>query len=158
MNIIDIILGITLLIGLLRGLWKGFVSEVASLLAVVLGIYGAINFSFILGDYFSKNSDWDKQTVQVLAFTLTLLITMICVGLLGKIVTRFLEASALGLVNRIFGGIFGLLKWAVISGSVLLFFSRTHIPLLSSEIKQESVLYQPVSEVSSLIYSHVFPE
>lgn len=158
MNALDLILGITLAIGFFRGLWKGFISEAASLLAVVLGVYGAIHFSFFIGDYLTKTSDWDKPTVQVVAFGLTLLLIMIGIGLLGKIITRILEASALGFTNRIFGGIFGLLKWTIIVGAILVFFSRTHISVLSNELKQSSVLYEPISQISGLIYSHIFPE
>lgn len=158
MNALDLVLGTTLIIGLFRGFWKGFVSEVASLLAVILGIYGAIHFSFFIGGYLAQTADWDKQTIQVVAFGLTLLGIMILVGLLGKIITKLLEASALGFVNRLFGGLFGALKWLLIVGAVLVFFARTHISLLSDTLKETSVLYKPVSEISNLVFSAVFPE
>ncbi|MCB0383139.1 MAG: CvpA family protein, partial [Psychroserpens sp.] len=45
MAIIDIILGALLLFGLIRGFLKGLFVEVASLVALIAGVYGAIHFS-----------------------------------------------------------------------------------------------------------------
>ena len=45
MTILDIVLASLLLFGLIRGLMKGLFVEVASLIALIAGIYGAIHFS-----------------------------------------------------------------------------------------------------------------
>ena len=45
MAIIDIILGALILYGLVKGLSKGFFVEIASLLALLAGVYGAVHFS-----------------------------------------------------------------------------------------------------------------
>ena len=45
MSIIDIVLGALLLFGLIRGAMKGLFVEIASLFALVLGVFGAIHFS-----------------------------------------------------------------------------------------------------------------
>ena len=45
MAIIDIILGALILYGLIKGLSKGFFVEVTSLLALLVGVYGAVHFS-----------------------------------------------------------------------------------------------------------------
>jgi len=45
MNVLDIILGALLLFGLVRGFMKGLFVEVASLVALIAGVYGAIHFS-----------------------------------------------------------------------------------------------------------------
>ena len=44
MAIIDIILGALILYGLIKGLSKGFFVEVTSLLALLVGVYGAVHF------------------------------------------------------------------------------------------------------------------
>ena len=43
MNILDIILGALILFGLIRGLSKGLFVEVASLVALIAGVFGAIH-------------------------------------------------------------------------------------------------------------------
>ena len=46
MNKIDILLLVILAFGAVRGFMRGVIIEMASLLAIVIGIYGAIHFSF----------------------------------------------------------------------------------------------------------------
>ena len=48
MNYIDIILAIPLVWAVYRGFTKGFIIEIASLIAMVLGVYGAIHFSYFI--------------------------------------------------------------------------------------------------------------
>jgi membrane protein required for colicin V production len=47
MNYIDIIIGIVLIVSAISGFRKGLIVEVASLAALILGIWGAIHFSGI---------------------------------------------------------------------------------------------------------------
>ena len=45
MNYLDIIIIIPLIWGAYKGFRKGFIIEIASLIALILGIWGGINFS-----------------------------------------------------------------------------------------------------------------
>jgi membrane protein required for colicin V production len=45
MNYLDIILAIPLLWGLYKGVSKGIIKELASLVALIVGIYGAVHFA-----------------------------------------------------------------------------------------------------------------
>jgi len=51
MSFLDIILGLLLAYGLYKGLKNGLFVELASLVALIAGIFGAIHFSYIAGDY-----------------------------------------------------------------------------------------------------------
>ncbi len=55
MGILDIVLGALLAYGLYRGVRNGFLVEIASVIALIVGIYGAIHFSYITGDYLGEN-------------------------------------------------------------------------------------------------------
>lgn len=158
MNTLDLILGVALGYGFFRGLFKGFVQEIAGFLAVGLGVYGAIHFSFYVAEYLKTAFSWDKQTLQVVAFVITLLGIMLLVGFLGRILTNLLETATLGAVNRFFGGILGLLKWTLITGSILLTLSKRQLPILPSELTSQSVLYEPVRQVSAFIYAKYIQE
>jgi len=70
MNYIDIILGILLLWGLIRGLMKGFFVSMASLVALVGGIYVAIHFSYVVGGYLEKFVDWQEGVMKLVAFAI----------------------------------------------------------------------------------------
>ena len=51
MNTIDIIIGLILIFGTVKGFLRGLFIEVTTLVGLVLGIYGAIHFSYFLGDF-----------------------------------------------------------------------------------------------------------
>ncbi|HLV69958.1 MAG TPA: CvpA family protein, partial [Xanthomarina sp.] len=74
MSVIDIVLLGFLLLGLIRGFLKGFFVEVASLVALVAGVYGAIHFSDYAASFFEDSVDWDEKYVNILAFTITFIV------------------------------------------------------------------------------------
>ena len=47
MNYLDIIIAIPLVWGIVIGFKKGFVIEIASLIAILAGVYGSIHFSIL---------------------------------------------------------------------------------------------------------------
>ena len=79
MNVIDIILGIILLFGLIRGVMRGFIIELASLVALIVGVYGAIHFSYFAFDFLQNQFDWDEQYIQLTAFAITFILIVIFV-------------------------------------------------------------------------------
>ena len=80
--------------------------------------------------------------------------------LLAKVLTQMLKIAELGLLNRLAGALFGLLKVAVIAGSMFLFLERTFQTekWLSASALSESLLYKPVKSISQVVYANVFPE
>lgn len=158
MTTIDIILLLFLGFGLVRGFWRGLIIELASLLAIVLGIYGAIHFSFYVADLLNKYVSLDKSGVEVISFAFTLILIMVAVMLLAKMITKMMESVSLGFFNRLCGGIFGVLKVAVIVGSMLLFLEKTSQTFrwLPQDAIEESFLYQPVKTIGGWVYGNVF--
>jgi len=63
----------------------------------------------------------------------------------------------LGLINKIAGGIFGVLKVAVILGALLVFFDRINntATLIKKETISQSILYQPVKKVGAFVFDYV---
>ncbi|MDO4230003.1 MAG: CvpA family protein [Capnocytophaga sp.] len=158
MNTVDIILLIFLGFGLIRGIWRGLIIELASLLAIILGIYGAIHFSFYLADILSQYVSLEKPTVEAVSFALTLILIMLGVMLLAKLLTKVVHSASLGLLNRLGGGIFGLLKVAIIVGSLFFVLEKTWQTdkWLPRETLGKSMLYEPVKALGGLVYGNVF--
>jgi membrane protein required for colicin V production len=157
MGILDIIIGLLLLYGLYKGIKNGLLVELASLIALIAGLYGAIHFSYIVGEYLAKNMDWNERYMNTASFLITFIIIVLVVNLAGKLLTKIADFAMLGLLNKIAGGIFGALKVAVILGALLIFFDRTNNQL--GFVKQESIddskLYMPVKEIGAFVFSKV---
>jgi len=160
MSFLDIIFGILLIWGLYKGLRNGLFVELASLVALIAGLYGAIHFSYITGEYLADRLDWNEQFIQITAFLITFFAIIIVVNLAGKLLTKIADFAMLGLLNKIAGGIFGLLKVAVILGALLIFFERLASPLnmINKEAKAQSVFYEPIKEIGALLFSFVLED
>ncbi|RNC87963.1 MAG: CvpA family protein [Winogradskyella sp.] len=154
MTIIDIILGALLLFGLVRGLFKGLFVEVASLLALVLGIYGAKHFSYFVANLLEPKVDWNEKTLNIVAFAVTFVIIVFAISLAGKALTKLADFAALGILNKLLGGIFGALKIGLILSVLLILFNKLNstLPFLDDEDLEESVLYEPVKSIAPIVF------
>lgn len=154
MNTLDIILAALLLFGLVRGFMKGFFVEVAGLAAMVLGLYGAIHFSYFVSEYLQSSVSWGEQQVRIVSFAITFLIIIITISLAGKLLTKIADVAALGLFNKIVGGVFGAAKIGLILSVILVVFSKLNstIPFLDKEHTSASELYEPVKSIVPLIF------
>ena len=157
MNFLDIILGLLLIWGLWKGLKNGLFVEIASIIALIAGIYGAIHFSYYAGDYFSQNMDWEERYINIAAFVVTFIIIVLVVQLLGRFLTKIANFALLGILNKVAGGLFGALKVAVILGALLVFFDRVNSSagMIKDESLQNSVLYEPIKEIGAFVFDAV---
>jgi membrane protein required for colicin V production len=154
MELIDIVLGALLLFGLIRGLMKGLFVEVASLLALILGIYGAIHFSYYAAGLLNTHVDWDEKAINIVAFAITFVIIVLAIGLAGKALTKLANFAALGMLNKLLGGLFGILKIGLILSVLLIVFNKLNktLPFMAAENLEQSVLYKPVKSLAPLVF------
>ena len=157
MNYIDIVLALFLVYGLVKGFSKGLFVEVASLIALLAGIYGAIHFSYFIADWLKTKLDWQPNIIQVLAFALTFLIILFGVSLIGKLITKMINAAQLGFLNKIAGGLFGVAKIGLILSVVINMFGKLNdtIPFISKETLTQSVLYSPVKNFAPTVFPSI---
>jgi membrane protein required for colicin V production len=150
----DIILGGFLLYGFLRGIWKGLFTELASLVALLAGIYIAVKFSGFAGSVIAGYVSWQPKYITIAAFVITFIAVVVGIILLGKFFTKLAGFASLGWLNRILGGVFGLLKWVLILSVSLQFFlklNKNNAFAKESTLKN-SFFFYPVLEVSNTIY------
>ena len=154
MNTFDIILAALLVFGFVRGLLKGLFVEVASLVALIAGIYGAIHFSYFVGDLLVDYVSWEERYITIVSFAITFAIIVIAISLLGKMFTKMADFAALGFLNKLLGGVFGALKIGLILSIVLLVFSKLNdtIPFISEDQKEDSVLYEPLKNLAPTLF------
>lgn len=98
-----------------KGIWKGFVKEVAGILALLLGLTLSRLYHEPVAQTLGKAIN--ENYVEIGAYVLVFALTYIGVMLAGKVLEKFLKTLFLGGINRILGGVFGLIKslaWALL--------------------------------------------
>lgn len=146
MNYLDIILAVPLVWGIFRGFRKGLVIEVASLIAAVAGVWGAVHFSYFISDALNLTSPYSP----LISFAVTFVIIVIIVYLLAKLIEKSINLLAFGFLNKLTGAFFGLLKIAFLLSILLLMINKACInkPLIPEETQKGSLLYPHVSAIA----------
>jgi membrane protein required for colicin V production len=149
-NWIDVLIVIILLWSIIKGFRKGFIIELASLLALILGIYGAIKFADITAGYLSDNVNLPDDYTPLIAFALTFIVIVIGVHFLARLVQTLVKMVALNFINRLAGAIFSGLKITLILSFVLFFVESIdqNVKVIPRKQKQESIFYYPLSSVA----------
>jgi len=160
MNIFDIIITAFLLFGFVRGLVKGLFVEVASLAALIGGVYGAIHFSYLISNFLKEYVTWNTEYISLAAFAITFVVIIVIVALLGKALTKIANFASLGIINKILGGVFGVLKIGLILSVVFIFFGKMNdtIPFIEKQTLEESILYRPVKKIAPTIFPSIIKE
>ncbi|MEN8224059.1 MAG: CvpA family protein [Bacteroidota bacterium] len=153
MNWLDIGLAIPLLWFTFKGFKNGFIIELASLAALILGIFVALHFSFYAEDYLRENFEVAENYLYIISFAITFIIVAVLIHLVGKIIHKLISIIALGFLNRLAGGIFGLLKTALVLSVIIYFLNGfdTDSSIIKPEIKESSYLYEPVESIVPMI-------
>lgn len=146
MNYLDVIILAPIVWGLYRGFSKGLIVEVASLIALVAGIWCAIHFneaaaSILVNDLSLNISD---HYLAPVSFAVTFIAVAFVIVLVSRVIDKILSAVALGGINKVFGAIFGGTKAFIILAVVLYFVHQfdSQYQFLNEDKKSSSVFYQ----------------
>ncbi len=120
MNWVDIIIVIILAVGLSKGLANGFVRGIFGIAALVLGIViAAANYEQVVNTLFSR-LQIGADGRAILGFLLVFVVVLILVSVVGRIIAKALKLASLGWMDRLAGGMLGLVRARLFTGVVLL--------------------------------------
>ena len=150
MNYIDYIIIILLVIAAVRGAIKGFIYEVASLIALIGGVWGAIKFSGATETFLTERLDFTSKHINIIAFVITFVLIIILVHFIGKAIEKAVESVALGSVNRILGLLFSVCKTAFILGIIVILIEKIDesLPFIPEDDVTSSKLYSPLRGIA----------
>lgn len=152
MNFVDILLLLPLVYGLIRGLIKGLIHELASVLAIILGIYFAYTYSAEMSAWLAKHFEASETALEIAGYIVVFLIVSLGLYALAFILTKMLKFMALGMVNRVLGGIFGFLK-SLLLLCLFIFFAQPWFNQWKKNSPQlkKSIVYEHLLEISLFI-------
>ena len=119
MSKIDIALIIIFLIGAFGGYRKGFLSELFSLLGIILGVLAGFKLMGIAMIMLGSHYDIDDQVLPYVAFGVVFLLVVVIISLLGRLLKSSIEKTVLGNVDQLAGSVLGLFKTAFMVSVVI---------------------------------------
>jgi len=154
MIIIDIILVAIFIFAGFRGYQKGFVIQLASLVGLILGIWGAIKFSDYTAGLLTEHFHLTTQYLPLIAFAVTFTAIVIAIHFIGKAIEGIFDLAMLGFANKILGVVFGVLKTAFIMSVFLVIIEKadTKINILPNDIAEKSIFYRPIERLAPSIF------
>jgi membrane protein required for colicin V production len=118
---VDVFFLICFIPAVIGGLMNGLVRQVASLVALILGIWAGWHFSSLVAQgiqVFIKNND---SLVNIISFAIVFIIVLILVNMIGRGLSKIVQLALLGWLDKLLGVIFGIVKYTFVL-SVLIYF------------------------------------
>jgi membrane protein required for colicin V production len=157
MNYLDIIIAIPLIWSVYKGFTKGFIFVLASLIALIGGLYGAIQFSGVTEAIMKGWVSQDIAYLSLISFTITFVFILVIVYLIALILDRFIKFTGLGIFNRLAGVVFNLFKMALILSVLMniITYAGNFRPLIPEDDKENSLLFEPIRKIAPAIIPYL---
>ncbi|MDR1553660.1 MAG: CvpA family protein [Prevotellaceae bacterium] len=157
MNYFDIIFALIIIWAAIRGFSTGFIIQLSSLLAMLIGAFVAYKASFWLASKFSSIIVADPVIMNTLAFIITFAIVWGLIVLLGKFLHLVVKVAMMGLINRILGVFFSVIKIVFALSVILLLTGNLNRSLhfLPEKHINNSLLYRPIERFASAIFPYL---
>jgi len=154
MNWIDFVIIILLVFGLARGYINGFIKELASLLALIVGVWGAIKFSTWTAERLSDYFDMTGKYVGILAFLVTFIIIVVIIHFIGLLIDKLTDKLSLGFLNSLLGMIFGIFKSALFLSVIFVVLNAIDAkhPFLPKETIAKSRFFNPIADIAPAVF------
>lgn len=152
--IIDVIFVVIIIGGIFVGVHRGFVAGICKLAGTILSIFVAISFctmfQYTLETWFGLTtalynaigSDKAAYWIAVaISFIALLIIVKLCAWLLGKLFTSVVDkVSAFAFINRLLGGVLGLVMAGAAIFLLLTFCQLIHVEAIDNYISSSTIV------------------
>lgn len=154
MNTLDFLIIIPVALGFIFGLFKGLIKELTSLVAIFLGIYGAKLFSPVVSQILIKSVNISDKIATPIAYLIVFVVIAVVLLILANILDKIFNSLALGGMNKLMGGIFGGLKYALIVSVLLNVFNAldSRFSLVNVELKKQSFAYESAMKLAPVLW------
>jgi len=156
MNLFDLISIGLIAYGSFRGFSKGLIVEMSSLLAIFLGFTIGINFDDLISNFLYTTFNIQFSLLKIFVFLIIFFITYSLVILVAKSITKFIKVVNLGLLNSVFGGVFGLTKWSLLF--IVLVWIIHSIEFSNFEATANSFMYGLLLDLSEILFNIIETE
>ena len=137
-----------------KGFSKGFISELSTLVALFLGIWGGIHLAGFIADFLIGTFNMSEKYVPIISFAITFILIVIAVHFIAKLLIKLIKAVSLNFINKLAGAAFGILKFGLIISIIIVILDKidSDINFMSEKTKKSSLLYKPVGKIAKTIF------
>ena len=155
MEIIDLVILIPLIYGAWKGFKKGFVMELFTILALLVGLYAAFHFSDKITEMIVGKTHEKPGYLPAISFLLLFLAVGAMVYFGGKALEQVLKLAQLSFLNKGTGALIGILKWGYLIGCIFVFIQSldSDEKFITKKNKENAILYPTVTG----LVSHTIP-
>ena len=152
MEIIDLIILIPLIYGAWKGFKKGFIMELFTILALLVGLYAAFHFSDKITEMIVGKTHEKPGYLPAISFLLLFLAVGAMVYFGGKALEQVLKIAQLSFLNKGIGALIGILKWGYLIGCIFVFIQSidTNERFITKKNKENAILYPAVTGLVSI--------
>ena len=157
MSWLDILILLPLLIGLVRGLMKGVIVEVSSIVAILLGFFGAKYWSAAFASWLMQQFDWSETVCIVVAYALLFAGIALGLNIVARLLSKLFQKIQLGWLNRLLGGIFGTAKWGIVIVALVLCVHNLdkQFQFIQPELREKSVVYTTITPYAEQAWEEI---
>ncbi|MCK9304978.1 MAG: CvpA family protein, partial [Bacteroidales bacterium] len=153
-NAIDILIILLFIPAVINGIRKGFIRQLASLAALLLGIWAASLFHPVVSGYLCKWFSTDSSLMPVVSFAVIFIVILLIVSLLGRLISGLFRVVMLGWLDKLAGFVFSIAKTALLL-SILIYVlnSLDHLyNFMPKESISRSKIYRPIEKLAPAVF------
>jgi membrane protein required for colicin V production len=158
MNSLDIGILSIASIFFIRGILRGFIYELITVVGLILGYIISITYLSLLSAFIlSFFPSLPEPVIKLISFFVLFVGTNLILRLVAKILTKTVKIAMLGWLNRLLGGLIGVLKGIIIMGIIV--FVLNMLPfssvLLDNPEINESQIYPLLEVLGPQLYAQI---
>ena len=149
-NYLDIILFLPFVWAFYRGWTKGLILQLATLAALVLGLWGAGKLTNYLLPILKTKYNFTSEYTHITVYAICLIGLFALVYFIGWLLTKFVKAVALGIPNRLAGVLFAILKYGILMAFFVYYLDKLNnqFNFMDPTLPEGSFLYHPLLKTS----------
>jgi len=154
MNYIDMFILVLVIYAVVRGITRGLILQLASLAALIVGIYLALKFSGLTTHFLIRRWALDYEYLYIVSLVLTFALVFVLISIMGRWLDTVVKATPLSFVNKLAGAFFNVCKVMLITGVILLLIDRidNRVSILPKNAREGSFFYKPVTRITRFIF------
>lgn len=156
MNTVDIILLVCLAPAIIQGLIKGFTTQAAAVLGIIVGVWASFKFSDMVSGWIAPYLEVSPEVLHVISFAVVLIAVIIGLSLLAKALQGVLKLAMLGWLDKLLGVVFALVKALLLIGLLILLFDSLNakFEFVKPETMEGSVLYPAIKDIAYTVFPY----